>query len=405
MKSSFGYPVLITIILSLLIPFPCIAGSSDILIIKEGSQMDWADAHIDNNLVAAFVSSTKPPVIKVYHADGRLSTEIPLSREVMKLDALEIANGRVYYSEYNPEEAGYLRNETVYEYNLTTREKRIIYTTSGPQQKITKIAASGDNVVLRGGSNNQILILHTGSTGTSRQIFTSNSMIHSLALDGDRIMWGSERVDNEPGREIHIYTISTEEDSIIPESKSIRTWGYGDISGDRVIWEMAAKEPDTSQGYPSLVNAGGDIRLTNLSTGKTRSIEILNTPSTPYISGNTVVYVKKPEINYNNSDTGTIRVYDIATGKLSDVASEVAAISDFDNGLVVWNRLKPMSFWLTPVSGKSPSETSPTTAATGTQRSTQQNPTPAESPVETVFIVLAVTIGVTVFIVLKKKSR
>jgi len=287
-------------------------------------------------------------------------------------------------------------------------EKRVLYITpvvTRVQQKITKIVADGNHIVLRKEGGGYNLILHTISDDTDRIIFTSQSMIHGIAIDGDRILWGCERTDKEPGREIHIYTISTGEDYVIPESKSIRTWGYGDISGDRVIWEMAAKEPDTSQGYPSLVNAGGDIRLTNLSTGKTRSIEILNTPSTPYISGNTVVYVKKPEINYNNSDTGTIRVYDIATGKLSDVASEVAAISDFDNGLVVWNRLKPMSFWLTPVSGKSPSETSPTTAATGTQRSTQQNPTPAESPVETVFIVLAVTIGVTVFIVLKKKSR
>lgn len=403
MKSSFGYPVLITIILSLLIPFPCIAGSSDILIIKEGSQMDWADAHIDNNLVAAFVSSTKPPVIKVYHADGRLSTEIPLSREVMKLDALEIANGRVYYSEYNPEEAGYLRNETVYEYNLTTREKRIIYTTSGPQQKITKIAASGDNVVLRGGSNNQILILHTGSTGTSRQIFTSNSMIHSLALDGDRIMWGSERVDNEPGREIHIYTISTEEDSIIPESKSIRTWGYGDISGNRVVWNMAAGEPDTSLGYPNLVNAGGDIRLTDLSTGKTQSIEILNTPETPFISGDSVVYLKKPDIDYNNSDTGTVRVYDISTGSFSDIASEVASISDFNSGMILWHKLKPMSFWVTSLSGNVPATSSSiitTTNANPERTDTARTPAP-ESLVGAIIIVLAVIAGIVVHVTLK----
>lgn len=406
MKLSFGYLVLMTIILSLLIPLPCIAGSSDILIIKEGSQMDWADAHIDNNFVATYVSSSRPPVIKVYHTDGRLSTEIPLSREVMKIDALEIADGRVYYSEYSPDEAGYLRNETVYEYDLASREKRIIYTTSGPQQKITKIAASGDNIVLRGGSNSQILILHTRSTGTNRQIFTSNSMIHGLAIDGDRIMWGCERVDKEPGREIHVYTISTAEDSIIPESKSIRTWGYGDISGDRVVWNMAAGEPDTSLGYPDLVNAGGDIQLTDLSTGKTQSIEILKTPETPFISEDSIVYLKKPEIDYNNSDTGTVRVYDISTGSFSDIASEVASISDFDSGMILWHKLKPMSFWVTSLSGNVPATSSSITTTTNANleiTDTVRTSAPG-SPVGAITIVLAVLAGIAVHLILRRRS-
>jgi len=410
MKSSRICIILLSVTLSLFISFPCIAASSDILITKEGSQMDWADAHIDENLVAFHVSSSSPPAIKVYHANGTLYRNIPLTSEVMRLDSLEISDGRVYFTEYDPSESSLLRNETVWECNLLTMEKRVLYITpvvTRVQQKITKIVADGNHIVLlkEGGGLN--LILHTISDDSDRIIFTSQSMIHGIAIDGDRILWGCERTDKEPGREIHIYTISTGEDYVIPESKSIRTWGYGDISGDRVVWEMAAHEPDASKGYPHLVNAGGDIRLTDLSTGKTRSVEILNTPSTPFISGDMVVYVKKPEINYNNSDTGTIRVYDIGTGKLSDFASEVAAISDFDNGLVVWHRLKPMSFWLTPVSGKIPSAVSPTTvtAETGTQKSTQQNPTPAESPVETVFIILAVTVGVTVYVVLKKKSR
>jgi len=403
MKSSFVCPVLITVILSFLIPFPCIAAPSDTLIIKEGSQMDWADAHIDNNFIVAYVSSTKPPVIKVYHADGRISMEIPLSREMMKLDALEISDGRVYYSEYNPEEPD-MRNETVYEYDLTTGEKTTVYTTNGPQQKITKIAASGDNIVLRGGSNNQILILYSRSTGTSRQIFTSNSMIHGLAIDGDRILWGCERIDKEPGREIHVYTISTAEDSIIPESKSIRTWGYGDISGDRVVWSMAAGEPDTSLGYPSLVNAGGDIRLTDLSTGKTQSIEILNTPETPYISGDSIVYLKKPKIDYNNSDTGTIRVYDISTGTFSDLTSEVASISDYNSGMILWNKLKPMSFWVTSLSGNVPTTSSSitTTADANPERTGAGSTSAPESPAGVIIIVLAVIAGIMVHVTMKR---
>jgi hypothetical protein len=318
---------------------------------------------------------------------------------------MEISGGQVYYTEYDNAESSYLRNETVFEFDLSQGEKKVIYTTDGPQQRITKIAADGDNIVLRGGSNDQILILYNRSSKTSGIIFTSFSMIHGLAIDGDRILWGCERTDKEPGREIHVYTISTAKDSIIPESKSIRTWGYGDISGGRVVWSMAAGEPDTSLGYPSLVNAGGDIRLTDLSTGKTQSIEILNTPETPFISGDSIVYLKKPEIDYNNTDTGTVRVYDISTGSFSDIASEVAGISDFDNGLVLWHKLKPMTFWVTPVSGKSPTTgSSVTTAETRIQEPAMQNTPPPKSPVGMIVIVLAVTVGIVVYTILKKKA-
>lgn len=405
MNQSFVCCLLIPVIFSLLISAPGTAASQDILLYQEGSMMDWADAHIDNNLIAAFVSSSSPPAIKIFYSNGSFYKLIPLSRETTRLDSLEISDGHVYYTEYDTTEPGYLRNETVFEFNLLNGEKRAIYTTDGPQHRITKIAADGDNIVLRGGSNDQVLILYNRSSKTSRNIFTSYSAIHGLTIDGDRILWGCERTDKEPGREIHVYTISTAKDSIIPESKSIRTWGYGDISGDRVVWNMAAGEPDTSLGYPSLVNAGGDIRLTNLSTGKTQSIEILNTPETPFISVDTIVYLKKPEIDYNNSDTGTVRVYDISTGSFSDIASEVAGISDFDNGLVLWHKLKPMTFWVTPVSGKNTATgSSATTAETGIQVPAMQNTSPPKSPVGMIVIVLAVTVGIVVYIILKRKA-
>jgi glutamine cyclotransferase len=407
---SYLNPLLSCIFLILfsvgIIIIPSSATSNEHLILQEGSQMDWADAHIDNNLVAVYVSSTKPPVIKVYHAEGRIVTEIPLSREVMKINALEISDGRVYYSEYNPEEPGYWRNETVYEYDLATGEKRTVYTTNGPQQKITKIAANGDNIVLRGGSNNQILILHTRSTGTSRQIFTSNSMIHGLAIDSDRILWGCERVDGEPGREIHVYTISTGEDYIIPESKSIRTFGYGDISGDSVVWVMTAKEPDSINGVPVTVESY-DIRLMDLISGKSRSIEVSErAPMTdPHISKNIIAWVKKPEIDYNNSDTGTIRIYDIGTGTFSDLTSEVASISDFSNGMVLWQRLKPMSFWVTSISGNVPTTSSSitTTAIPDPQKTYTANTPAPESPAGAIIIVLAVMVGIVVHVTMKRK--
>lgn len=405
MNQSFVCCLLIPAIFSLLIPVPGTAASQDILLFREGSMMDWADAHIDNNLIATFVSSSSPPAIKIFYSNGSFYKAIPLSRETIRLDSLEISGGLVYYTEYDTAESSYLRNETVFEFDLSKGEKKVIYMTNGPQQRITKIAADGDNIVFRGGSNDQILILYNRSSKTSGIIFTSFSMIHGLAIDGGRILWGCERTDKEPGREIHVYTISTANDSIIPESKSIRTWGYGDISGDRVVWNMAAGEPDTSLGYPSLVNAGGDIRLTDLSTGKTQSIEILNTPETPFISGDSIVYLKKPEIDYNNTDAGTIRVYDISTGSFSDIASGVAGISGFDNGFVLWNKLKPMTFWVTPVSGKSTATgSSATTAETVIQMPAMQNTPPPESPVGTIVIVLAVTVGIVVYTTLKRKA-
>ncbi|MCK9581066.1 MAG: hypothetical protein M0Q92_11570 [Methanoregula sp.] len=368
--------------------------------------MDWTDAHIDNNIIATYVSSSSPPAIKVYHTDGTFFKSVPLTSQTTDLDALEISDGRVYYTEYDKSETTYWRNETVYEFDLSTGEKRVIYVTNGPQQRVTKIVADGDHVVMRGGVDETKLILYTRSTGSFSTIVTTHNSIHGLAIEGDRILWGGNRVDREPGREIHIYTISTGEDSIIPESKSVQTGGYGDLSGDYAVWEMRAKEPYYIKGVP----VGGesyDIRLTNLVSGKTRSIEISYTAPliVPHISGNTIVWVKKPRVDYNNTDIGTIRVYDIGTGTFSDHASEVDGISDFDKGRVVWNKFRPASFWLTTVSEENlPGISSVTTEVkTETQSSPQQNPTSAESPVGPVTIVSSLMAGIAGCALLKKK--
>ncbi|MDO9539897.1 MAG: hypothetical protein Q7J09_07850 [Methanocalculus sp.] len=372
---------------------PCIAASSDIRIPIAGSNKDWIDSHIDNNLVATYVSSSVPAAIMVFNADGTLYQSIPLSNDQMDLDSLEFSDGRIYYSEYDSSEPSYSRTETVYEYDLATGDKRTIYNTTGPQQRVTNIAADGDHVVLRGGVNDQYLILHTLSTGTNQIIFGSGDMIYGLAIDGDRIMWGCERTDGEPGREIHVYTISTGEDDIIPESISIRTLGYGDISGDRVVWIKTAEEPDTSLGYPSLTTAGGDIRLSDLSTGKTFSIEIINALSSTYISDDTVVYVKKPKVDYDNPDTGTIRVYDINTGTFSDYATEVAGVTDFDNGLVIWNRYSPRSDWLTTLPGMVLASSSPAPAETATQA----------SPANPFTVIVALTAGIAGYVAIRRR--
>ena len=394
MKISIHHSVFfIVLILSAIIgmiPATCTAASSDLLISQEGSMMDWTDAHIDNNIIATYVSSSAPPEIKVYTADAKPYATVSLPDGTLK--ALEIADGQLYYA----------NAEGVFEYTIVTGKTRLIDSTTEP---ITKIVADGDHVVMRGGVDDRKLILHTLSTGSNQVIFTSPDWIHGLAIDGDRIMWGCERVDGEPGREIHVYTISTGTDYIIPESKSVRTFGYGDISGNNVVWSMGAKEPDYINGVPVTLESY-DIRLTDLTSGKTRSVETSQTAPmvVPFISGNTVVWVKKPRVDYNNTDIGTIRAYDIGTGTFSDHASEIDGISDFDKGQVIWSKFKPASFWLTTVPGGNPSVASPTAtrAETGTPVSPQQNPTPAESPVDAVLIGLVAGLSVMVYVILKK---
>lgn len=410
MKISIHHPVIhIVLVLSAIIgmiPVPCTAASSDTLISQKGSMMDWTDAHIDDNLIATYVSSSSPPAIGVHHADGTFYKSIPLTNDATELESLEISDGSVYYTEYDTSATMNWRNETVYEYNLATGKKQVIYVTNGPMQRVTKIVADGDHVVMRGGVDDRKLILYTRSTGSHQIIITSHNNIHGLAIDGDRILWGCERVDREPGREIHIYTISTGGDYIIPESKSIRTYGYGDISGDNVAWVISAKEPNYINGIPVRSAESYDMRLTNLISGKTRSVETSQTApiEVPFISGNTMVWVKKPGVDYNNTDTGTIRTYDITSGTFSNVTSGVASISDFSNGLIVWHKLKPMSFWVTSVTGN-PAATLPSTAAvttTGKGLPGSQNTPVPESPVGAIVIILAVSVGILTNILMKR---
>ncbi|MEA2034459.1 MAG: hypothetical protein U9N40_03055 [Euryarchaeota archaeon] len=397
--------IFVLFFISSVIVMPCLAASMDIRIPIPSSTTGGTYVYIDNNLVATYVTDSSPPAIKVYYADGSLYKSIPLSNETSDIESLQISDNRIYYTEYDKSIIWTSRTKTVYEYNMSTDKRRPIHTSvffNNVQPNIQKIVADGDHVVLCEEYGGDDIILHTLSTGTDQTIFRSRSMIHGFAIDGDRIMWGCERTDREPGREIHVYTISTGEDYIIPESKSIRTWGYGDISGDMIVWSKTAEEPDTSLGYPSITTVGSDIQMTDLTTGNTISLEILNTPSTPYISGNMVVFVKKPKVDYNNTNTGTIRVYDIETGEFGDdVGSDVAGMSDFDNGLVIWHRYSPRSEWLTSISG-----TIPTPTQTNTQNTTDApQSTPAqESPVDIAVITSALIISVAGYALLRNKQ-
>lgn len=375
---------------------PCLAEPSDICIPMQASATAQAHMCIDDNLVATYVSGSNPSAIRVYNTDMTLYRSISLTNDTMNIESLEITDGRVYYTEYDTTKFYESRTKTVYEYDMATENRRIIYSTgfyNNIESRVTDIVGDGKHVVLREDSGGDDLILHTLSTGTNNKIFRSKDKIQGLAIDGDRIVWGCDRTDREPGREVHVYTISTGEDYIIPESMSIRTWGWSDISGDEVVWSRSAEEPDISSGYPSLVTAGGEIMLTNLSTGMTCSLETLSAPSAPYISGNTVIYVKKPKVDYDNPDNGTIRVYDIGTGIFSEIASDVAGITDFDNGLALWHRYSPRSDWLTAISGTIPAVTSTAPTETETQA----------SPANPFMAIVALTTGIACYVTVLRR--
>ncbi|MFA5331998.1 MAG: hypothetical protein WC342_06435 [Methanoregula sp.] len=388
-----------------IIQTPVSAASTDVKIPTSGSVMYPGFVVTDGHLIATAASGSTE--VKVYYIDGSFYKSVAITNDQRQFDALELSDGSLYFSLYDPAEPGYFRNETVYDYNLATGEKQLIYVTDGPQQQVTKIVADGDHVVMRGGVNSRKLIIYTKSTGSVTTLFTSRDMIHGLAIDGDRIMWGCERVDKEAGREIHVYTISTGTDYIIPESKSENTYGYGDISGDNVVWAMRAKDPDYINGVP----VGGvsyDMRLTNLVSGRTQSVDRSDTAplTVPFISGGTIAYLKQPSLDYDNYDTGVIRTYNIRTGSFNEFGSKIAFITDVKGDLLIWGRYKPMSFFATSLNGTLPIVTPLTPVQSTTQIPGTGQPvttTPPGSPVDPIMIVSALATGVAGYAVMKRR--
>lgn len=325
----------------------------------------------------------------------------------MDIESLEITEGRVYYTGYDTSELWTSRTKTVYEYDLATGEKRILYSTgfyNNIEPRVTDIAADGDHVILRENCGGDDLVLHTLSTGTNERIFRSGDMIQGLAIDGDRIVWGCDRTDGESGREIHVYTISTGEDTVIPESRSDKTFGTADISGDTVVWMKALHAPSWNNGS-YIPMKGSEIILTDLASGMTTSLETMEGYSKPFISGETVVYVNEPEVDYDNPNTGTIRVYDIGTATFSDIASEVAGITDFEGGLVLWHRYSPRVEWLTAISGTIPTTIAAknTPGVTDISDSVVQNHSPQKNPIGLVVLVSVLIAGIVGFAILKKR--
>lgn len=331
----------------LLIIMPCFATSLDIPI-SQVSPSTGGFVKTDGSYIV-FQSKNSGPLIFVYNSDGELYEKLELSKETSSLDALATSDGRVYYSEYDSSEPFYSRNESVYEYSILKKERRMIYSTTGSQGLITRMAADGDYIVFRGGVNEEELILLSLSSGTTTKIFTSNNWIEGLAIDGDYIVWGCERTDGEAGREIHVYSISSGEDYIIPESKTEKTYGTVDISGDHVTWTMSLNEPSKekeNKNYRGM--KGSEIMLTDLISDKTESIEKNIGYSKSFISGNNVIYLKKPSDN-NEIEPSIVRIYNISDGSLYDLKSDVLSIDDFKGNLILWAGEPGLSFFATAI--------------------------------------------------------
>ena len=384
---------------------PCQAASPDIQISQQVPETIAGYISTDGTFIL-FQSEKMGPEILVYTAEGILSEKIPLSTETSKLDALAISGGRIYYSEYRSSEPAYWRNETVYEFSLTTGKKRTIYATTAPQQRITRIASDGDHVVLRTGSNEQFIILHTLSNNSNRLIFTSRDSIHDLDISGDHIVWGCERGDREPGREIHVYTISTGTDYIIPESKSDKTYGTVDISGNRVTWTMALHAPYWEEDGKYHGMRGSDIRIIDLDTNITQSVEKNEGYSKSFISGKNVVYMKRPASDSNEIVPATIRYYNVLTGTASDLKNHVLNIDDFKGDLVIWDGEPRLSFFATTLNGTLPTDVSSeiTQSTTPIPSVVPQKSSTPDSPVDPVVIVSALMCGVAGYALLKKSE-
>lgn len=151
---------------------------------------------------------------------------------------------------------------------------------------------------------------------------------------------------------------------------------------------------------------GSEIMLTDLVSGVTTSLEKMEGYSRPFISGESVVFVNEPEVDYDNPNTGTIRVYDIGTATFSDIASEVAGVTDFEGELVLWRRYSPRSDWLTAISGTIPTAATAknTPGVTEIPDSVAQNNSPQKNPIGLVALASVLIAGIVGFAILKKRK-
>ncbi len=357
---------------------PCTAGSGDVFIAPAGSISELSSAGLDGEYVA--VARRTQQAIDVFTVDGEPFTSIPLAGNTSYATALAVSDGSVYWYEANN------RHEygDLYRYDIATGTQSLLYRIDDAwNSRIVRIVADGDHLVWDEGQNGGTLKVHTLSTGNTDVIF-SNDQIYGLAIDGDRVLFGCKRTDGGTGREIHVYSIGAKEDSVIPESRSEGTWGYGDLSGDLAVWTRTDPEEE-----PFSVLSGAEIMLTDLASASTVPVYHLDTIADACISDGAIVWVERES---NTDMNGTLLAYDIETGVSRPLITGVYGLNDVRKGYVLWLSKTPYAYQVTQVAGDAPA------ATTHAQPGASDTP-PQSTPLTTgtaLFALLAASCGLAV---------
>ncbi|MDN7025852.1 hypothetical protein FGU65_13340 [Methanoculleus sp. FWC-SCC1] len=339
-------PVCLTIAFLLsLAAAPCTAGSGDVFIAPAGSISELSFAAFDGEYVA--VARHTQQAIDVFTIDGEPFTSIPLAGNTSHATTLAVSNGSVYWYETND------RHEygDLYRYDIAAGTQSLLYRIDDAWgSRIVRIVADCDHLAWDEGLNGGTLKVHTLSTGNT-DVILSNDQIYSLAIDGDRVLFGCKRTDGGTGREIHVYSIGAKEDSVIPESRSEGTWGYGDISGDLAVWTRTDPEEE-----PFSVLSGADVMLTDPASASTVPVYHLDTIADACISDGTIVWVERE----SNADmNGTLCAYDIDTGVSRPLITGVYGLYDIREGYVLWSSKTPYAYQVTQIAPDAPAATTP----------------------------------------------
>ncbi len=363
MRLLFDYKCKRLILLSLLIVFfiPAItpsisaAVSEDILILQEGSQRDLFSARIGGDYIATYVKTSSPNEIKIFSLKGEMIKTVQLSNKSSVATAIDIHDNHLYYVEQDKDIPRIERLDTLYQYNIISEERQIIYTAPQYYEHIKRITAEERIIVfeLEGTQTSQLLV-HNLITGETHAIYTK-SMVNDIATDGEYVIWGCGQPGNEILTEIHVYSISTGNTFIIPESRSELSYGSVDISGNYVTWFKALESPLWENGMLIHGRKGMEIMLTDLISGETVSLGTSRGYSRPFISGDNVLFLERPAPNEDGGyedgwDNGKIIIYNIKTGKYSGLGSDVGSIQDIEGNAIIWSRYNPVSFWVTTFS-------------------------------------------------------
>ncbi len=319
---------------------PCTAGSGDVFIAPAGSISEISLAAFDGEYVA--VARHTQQAIDVFTIGGEPFISIPLAGNTSHATTLAVSGGSVYWYETNGD---------LYRYDIATGTQSLLYRIDDAWgSRIVRIVADCDHLAWNEGQNGGTLKVHTLSTGNT-DVILSSDQIYSLAIDGDRVLYGCKRTDGGAGREIHVHSIGAKEDSVIPESRSEGTWGYGDISGDLAVWTRTNPEDE-----PFSVLSGADVMLTDPASASTVPVYHLDTIADACISDGTIVWVERE----SNADmNGTLCAYDIDTGVSRPLITGVYGLYDIREGYVLWLSKTPYAYQVTRIAPDAPAATTP----------------------------------------------